>query len=192
MQNPNLVHNIRVICKRQGRSVSQVESKLGWSPGLISRWTKTYPSFEKVVALVNELGITFEELLNLDGEKGAEEEEDKSSILEKLAEETKSGKVDWRSAEEDPEALKLAEWIGETERVYFHVFRKARFLLAVRRENEEHVPALYIAPGHGMPPQLEAENADELFQMLQCVDQELYDQLASEEVEKIRAEFLNE
>ena len=62
--NEIIVNNIRRICKSKNIMISQMEEELGFSPGLISRWsrTKTSPSFDKVAAVMEYLGITYEEL----------------------------------------------------------------------------------------------------------------------------------
>lgn len=100
MNSRILVKNIRSICQQKGVSIMHMEEELGFSPGLISRWskTKTSPSFDKIVDIVNYLGVSFEDLL-LDEEEssfeyGEEASSDRYSKFSSQSYKTKNGDVD--------------------------------------------------------------------------------------------------
>lgn len=51
MVKEDLVKRIKWICKEKGISVSQLESRLEFSPGLISRWVRMSPSIDKMLVI---------------------------------------------------------------------------------------------------------------------------------------------
>ena len=102
-----LVRAIRFICKKQNVSVSQMEADLGFSPGLISRWnkTKTSPSFDKIAAIMEYLGVTYDELMSSNiPEQSANttfiHPKDKE-LCDKLRLESESGRRKWFELRKD-------------------------------------------------------------------------------------------
>ena len=103
--NEILVNNIRKICKSKKIQISQMEAELGFSPGLISRWnrTKTSPAFDKVVAVMEYLYITYEELtgddkikkVNFSSEARNQRNQSQNSIYETLLKGTADGNIVW-------------------------------------------------------------------------------------------------
>lgn len=60
MNNEILVANIRNLCKINDIGVSQLEKKLGFGAGLISRWTKSDPSLGKVFDIANYFKVSID------------------------------------------------------------------------------------------------------------------------------------
>ena len=123
MNSKVLVRNIRSICQRKGISIMHMEEDLGFSPGLISRWskTKTSPSFDKIVDIVRYLEVSFEDLLREGPELNEEDEKqndryyfkdyvnenkteyntsEKDTLYERLAELTVQRKIHWEKGRE--------------------------------------------------------------------------------------------
>lgn len=105
MGNQLFLRNIRKICKEKRISVSQIESDPKWSPGLISRWSKACPSFDKVVAIVAYLGVSFESLLEND--TSSPEEPPADELIQRLIQLLEAGTIEWSLCESDTEAAKL-------------------------------------------------------------------------------------
>lgn len=63
MDNELLVKSIRGLCKKNGISVSQLESELKFGAGLISRWSKNSPSIDKIVAIADYFEISIDETI---------------------------------------------------------------------------------------------------------------------------------
>ncbi len=63
MDNEILVKTIKNTCKNFGITVAQLEKEMGYSPSLISRWTKTSPSIDKIVEIADYFNIPIDELI---------------------------------------------------------------------------------------------------------------------------------
>lgn len=119
-----LTENIRETCRRKKISITRMESELGFSPGLISRWskTKTSPAFDKIYEIAGYLGVTINDLAYRSGENNAgadwqenEAEEERfyrngtsrDSDFERFRSE--SGRSRWEAS--SPEEKGMAEYI---------------------------------------------------------------------------------
>lgn len=177
MDNQRFVRNIRNICREKGISISQVESDLGWSPGLISRWSKACPSFEKVAAIVDYLNITFESLLENDC--AAQEQMPEEQLVEKLEELTIEGKIAWHPCKENERMRKLLDPLADKgcliDEAYYFGFQGGYFLLVMAEDDQlPFTPRLYTAPDSKAVPILESEDSEALGAVLARVDSDLY------------------
>ena len=91
MVKEDLVKRIKWICQEKGISVSQLESRLEFSPGLISRWVRMSPSIDKIIAVADELGVSLDELAGRTGDYQSNNE-----IVEALCRETSNGRLLWQ------------------------------------------------------------------------------------------------
>ena len=55
--------NIEILCKQRGISVSGLEKQLGFGNSTISKWAKSSPTVEKLLAVADFFGVTVDELL---------------------------------------------------------------------------------------------------------------------------------
>lgn len=63
MDNELLVKTIRALCKSNNISISQLENDLNFGAGLISRWTKSSPSLDKIIDIANYFHVTLDEVV---------------------------------------------------------------------------------------------------------------------------------
>ena len=63
-----IYRNIKRLCAEKNISISQLEKKLNFSNGAISKWDKSNPSAISVRRVANYLNVSMEELLNEDGD----------------------------------------------------------------------------------------------------------------------------
>jgi transcriptional regulator with XRE-family HTH domain len=63
MDNELLVKSIREICKVNNITPSQLENELNFGAGLISRWTKSSPSLDKIVDIADYFHISIDKLI---------------------------------------------------------------------------------------------------------------------------------
>lgn len=63
-----IYQNIKRLCAEKNISISQLEKKLNFSNGAISKWDKSNPSAFSVRRVANCLNVSMEELLNEDGD----------------------------------------------------------------------------------------------------------------------------
>ncbi len=195
MDNQRFVRNIRNICKEKGISISQVENDLGWSPGLISRWSKACPSFEKVAAIVAYLDITFESLLEKD--PAPREQMSEELLVEKLTELTINEKIVWRPCRENEAMRKrlapLADRDCLIDVAYYFGFQGGYFLLIMAESDLlPFAPRLYIAPDGNSAPILESDDSEALGPILACVDSELYSSWMLSRKDQFIKRFLEE
>lgn len=58
-----LLLTIKMLCKRHGITVAELERKAGLSHSTIARWDRNAPSIDKVCAVADFFGISIDELL---------------------------------------------------------------------------------------------------------------------------------
>ena len=52
-----MVEKIRKLCKKQGTSLTKLEQQLGFGNGVIGRWNKSKPSYDRLEKVANALGV---------------------------------------------------------------------------------------------------------------------------------------
>ena len=53
-----MVERIRVLCRKNGTSITKLEAQLGFGNGAIGKWKKTKPPYERVQLVAEALGVT--------------------------------------------------------------------------------------------------------------------------------------
>lgn len=90
MDNELLVKTIRSLCKKNNISISQLESDLNFGAGLISRWTRSSPSLDRIIDIADYFHVTLDEVV---GRKYFTKDE----FLISLIAMTESGNTIWKS-----------------------------------------------------------------------------------------------
>lgn len=91
MDNELLVKTIRTLCKDNNISVSQLESDLSFGAGLISRWTKSSPSLDKIIDIADYFHVTLDEVVGRNKKLVDENYE----FINLIIEQTKNGQLQW-------------------------------------------------------------------------------------------------
>lgn len=65
-----MVDKIRELCKKNGTSIFKLEKQLGFGNGVIGRWDKAVPNYERLSAVASALGVTVAVLTGEADEKG--------------------------------------------------------------------------------------------------------------------------
>jgi len=65
-----MVDKIRELCKKQGTSLTKLEQQLGFGNGVIGRWNKSKPSYDRLEKVANALGVTVSDLTG-EGQKNS-------------------------------------------------------------------------------------------------------------------------
>lgn len=194
MDNQRFVYNIRAVCREKNISISQVEQDLGWSSGLISRWTKTCPSFEKVAALVTYLGIPYERLL----ENGTSPPvgEKKPELAKRLASYTKSGSAVWQPCSQDEELRQLISPLAEegclVDTALCYRYNEGFFFIIMAEEGQIYSPRLFISSDIYTVPQREDADEKSLGTILMYADREQYNSWRNSKINRFRESFLKE
>jgi len=120
------VELIRILLKQMGMSVAEFESRVGVSPGMLSKWQKMVPGVDKLIAISNTLQVPVDVLLRR-AEPSVYERRTEHSIatemedptdsktedlLDSLRVHTREGKVKWSPLREAPFAEKAAASMG--------------------------------------------------------------------------------
>lgn len=92
MDNELLVKTIRTLCKDNNISVSQLENDLNFGAGLISRWTKSSPSLDKIIDIADYFHVTLDEVVGRNQKTIDDENQDFISLLTKL---TQDHEIQW-------------------------------------------------------------------------------------------------
>lgn len=65
-----MVDKIRELCKKNKTSIFKLEKQLGFGNGVIGRWDKAVPNYERLSAVANALGVTVADLTGESDEMG--------------------------------------------------------------------------------------------------------------------------
>ena len=95
MDNELLVKSIREICKSNNITPSQLEAELGFGAGLISRWTKSSPSLDKIVDIADYFNVSIDELI---GRNQKTSESNNFQFVYSLIQMTKNVYVNWENS----------------------------------------------------------------------------------------------
>lgn len=98
MDNELLVKSIREACSKRNISPSKLESELGFGAGLISRWTKSSPSLDKIVDIADYLNFSIDELIGRNN-KEHQENDFNLNFIKALIKFTKSKNFTWTEVE---------------------------------------------------------------------------------------------
>lgn len=93
MDNELLSQSIKRICKDNNMTVSQLEKKLNISAGLISRWSKTSPSLDKIVDIADFFNLSIDEVIGREIKNGLDIS---TKFINKIYEMTSSKKMKWQ------------------------------------------------------------------------------------------------
>lgn len=118
-----MLDKIKALCKEKKTSISKLEKQLGFGNGVIGRWDKSVPSYERLAAVANALDVPVAYL--------TDETEDPSAGIKKE-----------RPAEggtlsgEDKETAELREiWSSADENERRDLLEMARMLKNRRKQN---------------------------------------------------------
>lgn len=195
--NEILVNNIRKICKSKKIQISQMEAELGFSPGLISRWnrTKTSPAFDKVVAVMEYLDTTYEELtgddkikkIDFSSEARNHGNRSQNSIYEILLKSTADENMDWsKTGARLPEEISFTDdlfacWFQyDVHKYYFTTFKQSVIILIIEYNTQtcQMYNALYaIHYQLDGSRELILEQDKRLTELLQYIDADSYHKL---------------
>lgn len=199
-----LVATIRRICKEKQISITQMENDLGFSAGLISRWskTKTSPSFDKIVAIMDYLHITYDQLMSGsqadESEAPAFEQAGKDNVCEKLLEDSERGRIQWFDACGDETFLSIYKQFFSdgihyhVHRIYYTMFGEGYFLIALQcNENTLKMKAdLYMISEDGFEPKLMSDTGGYAKKLLKYADNHLYTEWAQRKAEKMVTSYM--
>jgi transcriptional regulator with XRE-family HTH domain len=84
-----MVKKIRELCKEKKTSIHKLEQQLGYGNGVIGRWDKSVPSYERLSAVAAALGVSVDYLTDESKKNPAPtiSEGETSETLDKLREE---------------------------------------------------------------------------------------------------------
>lgn len=66
-----MVSKIRELCKKNKTSIAALERQLGFGNGVIGRWDKSIPNYDRLSAVADALGVTVSELTGDEGIKNS-------------------------------------------------------------------------------------------------------------------------
>ena len=204
-----LVENIRRICREKNVSIMRMESDLGFSSGLISRWnkTKTCPSFDKVVDIMEYLGVTYDDIMgnirftNVEKEERTVDSQDKDDkVVVKLEIDSFSGNVRWeRVGEIMPLELNANivfpnMFCYDIHQAYYTTYRDACFLFSVQYNEENLVVfvAVYILAGTCKDMQKLNASEESVMKLLKVIDEKIFKRINQAQIDKIKEDFLRE
>lgn len=64
-----MVDRIRSLCKENGTSIKQLEKELGFGNGIIARWSKSKPNYDRLLKVAERFNVSVEYLLGDEEQK---------------------------------------------------------------------------------------------------------------------------
>lgn len=168
VQKKALGERIKQLAAERGLSLSGIESTVGYSLGMITRWTNAsneeeFGIFSKLATMASLLSVSTDELLGLPAVHSGAERADKAGILSCMIDLTRQEKLDWTpvdwKAQENLPYRPLLETDGNymLARAWTVTREQIRFLLASFSDDPDDTTEpmefrLYALAGHGIPP----------------------------------------
>lgn len=199
-----LVESIRRICREKHVSITQMENDLGFSAGLISRWckTKTSPSFDKIVAIMKYLNITYDELMGRGLQSGitnfSSDQDSKTDYCKKLLKDSEDGRIDWTDICDEMlfhisfEQI-FPDWFNyHVHRIYSTKFGCGWFLIALQWNSHtlEVTANIYMLTGNGLDPEMLSDKEDSAIKILKYTDEDLYEEIVKKKSERMKEDYL--
>lgn len=91
MDNELLVKTIRNLCKKHNITPSQLETELTFGAGLISRWTKSSPSLDKIIDIADYFHVTLDEVVG----RNKNNHDENYDFISTIIEQTKIKELQW-------------------------------------------------------------------------------------------------
>lgn len=199
-----LAERIRRLCVEKGISITSIESEVGYSQGMISRWMSAdigedFSVLTKLSAMADCFGITMDELLGRGQTEPSPMLSESCDFTNCLLNATKCGKLTWRRLNVSNDTRILLEqvpapkssqsiadmWIAEQDRISF-------LLILWRNDIDNTIEfELYAFVGHSIPPYAlhidEKRELQELYTYLriQCAYQSIKAGTTSKQVIKL-------
>lgn len=190
MDKEKLVLNIKKYCVKKGMTISQLESNLNFSMGLISRWTRVSPSIEKILAVADLLGVSLDDLV------GRNENEEEESFIKILLKVTSNGELLWSPYRwnifsypiQSLKEIQGLNWISG------YCEYETSFFLLVGCLNEEDGSVedigLYILPDEDAAPVYQQIDIEELVDLYELISEDITWKEDIKRSEKIKEGFL--
>lgn len=210
MDNELLVKSIREICKSNNITPSQLEAELGFGAGLISRWTKSSPSLDKIVDIADYFDVSIDELI---GRNQKIKEDDNYSFVLFLIEITRSKTINWinnsgmykiNSSYKNIynidcniknfnnyliEHRKIEEFVLEYNKGFI-TFRS--FIIWNHNSIQQYDGHLFIQPDEDTEPVYQECNQDQLLKLYRTIKESYGDKIPEDLAEDFKEKLYNE
>lgn len=200
MNNELLVKSIRELCNKNNISPSQLEVKLNFGAGLISRWAKSSPSLDKIVDIADYFHVSLDEVV---GYKRSFSENQTLKFVNAIYEQTKSNGLEWYVLDkdhpvkyEDVYVFDEENYNGWSKEFYYSKYKNGYFLfqifyLEINFEITDTILKFYIQPDQNSHPVLQCEGEDILGDLWQYIRSQFYGTLDEVKAEDLRNDFIN-
>lgn len=112
MDNEQIINSIKYLCKKHDITITKLEETLGLSQGLISRWSKSDPSLNKIIDIADYFNASLDEVIgrgNIINDK----------FIEKLILKTDSTEMKWNSYKTGDDTILIPKQYYETLEIRF-------------------------------------------------------------------------
>lgn len=199
MSNEKIVKSIKELCKKHGITANQLESEVGLSQGLISRWLKTTPSLDKIIDIADYFNVSLDEVIGR--RKNTSNQND--LFVNQIYEMTQNGELEWI----DNYLLSYTnEFYRKIER-YTHGFdmdvieffvadyKSGRIMLLMQYDIDhvkmvEYKADLFIQVDGVLEIIHEDCDDEQLYELWKCVRSKIYGEPDETKVEKFKEEII--
>lgn len=160
MDKELLVKSVRELCKKNNITPSQLENELNFGAGLISRWTKSSPSFDKIVDIADYFNVSLDEVAGRN-----REDNENSEFIDRLRELTNSKIIKWNDYKntlefENKDYSEMFGIYSDLFEIYYAKYNNSLLFVISQYEEEygkmiEIDCSLYIQPDESSSPVLE-------------------------------------
>lgn len=196
MDTKVLVNNIKKICQDRQIPISQLEKDLYMSPGLISRWTRNVPAFDRVVEIAEYFDISVDSLIH-DSSAVHSEAKAAQRLVNTLYQQTIEAVISWEVLDTRQSVLKLPPDMLQNIKApadtdfFYCPFQEGFFILAAHYADAERPElSLFILPNLRSYPELKCSDYSRLVKLYEYLTRRLARQLNTLKTEQFIADFL--
>lgn len=197
MNNGNIVDTIKELCNKNNMTIAQLERELYMSPGLISRWNKSTPSFDRIIEVANFFDVSLDTLAN-NRYTHTSDNVIINRLLPILYQKSIEAELEWNvwDSENIPAELNnnfpvILEKPINIDAYYCEVNQGYFFIIAQHTESKDVNLSLYVLADRNSKPELKCSETDKLLKLHSYLNRRFSKQLNSIKTNNFIEDFIN-
>lgn len=204
MNNEQLINSIKKLCKSHGIALSQLENKLNFSYGLISRWSKSSPSLDKIIDIADFFNVTIDELIgrNIGPATDSTTSYDSDEFITALMYFTLNQTLIWSQHPSNSNMKMTEEKCRKMFKISYSQFelytshyREANIFLLAEYNNKHGIInisnlSLYIQPDDASSPVIQDYTSNQLYELWSTIHTNIYGTPTELKAEKIKNQLI--
>lgn len=197
MDNEKIVNSIKELCKKHGITANYLETEIGASQGLISRWLKTTPSLDKLIDIADYFDVSLDNVIGRNNSTNNNE-----LFVKQIYTLTQNNELEWEGYAliEHADYLKLREYSEgynmEYQELYIANYQTGKIIILMQYDMdygrvEEYKIDLFLQPDN--ESEIFPEECDEtqLYKLWQYIYTSKYGELDETKIDNFKEKIMN-